>query len=45
MQVIFQTPEQAIKALKAATRLGNKKLAKALATMVDESDAAEMEVQ
>jgi hypothetical protein len=25
--------------------LGNKKLAKALATMVEESDAAEMEVQ
>lgn len=45
MQVIFQTPEQAIKALKAATRLGNKKLAKALATMVEESDATEMEVQ
>jgi hypothetical protein len=38
-------PEQAIKAIRAATRLGNKKLAKAFAAMVEESDAVEMEVQ
>jgi hypothetical protein len=38
-------PEQAIKALRAATRLDNKELAKALAAMVDESDAVEMEGQ
>jgi hypothetical protein len=35
-------PEQAIKALRAATRLDNKELAKALAAMVDESDVVEM---
>ncbi|CAD6229164.1 unnamed protein product [Miscanthus lutarioriparius] len=38
-------PEQAIKAIRAATRLVNKELAKALAAMVDEYDAAEMEAQ
>jgi hypothetical protein len=32
-------------AIRASTRLGNKKLAKALAAMAEESDAAEMEVQ
>jgi hypothetical protein len=37
--------EQAVMAIRAATRLGNKKLAKALAAMVEQSDAAEMEVQ
>jgi hypothetical protein len=37
-------PEQAIKALKAATRLGNKELAEALAAIVEESNAAEMVV-
>jgi hypothetical protein len=35
--------EQAIKAIRAATRLDSKELAKALAMMVDESDATEME--
>lgn len=38
-----ELPEEAIKAVKAATRLGNKKLTKALAAMVEESDVAEME--
>jgi len=36
-------PEQAIEELRAATRLDNKELAKALAAMVDESDVVEME--
>ena len=40
-----ELPEQAIKAIRAATRLDNKELAKALAAMVDEYDAAEMEAQ
>ena len=35
-------PEQAIKALKAATCLDNKELAKALAAMVHEYDAVEV---
>jgi hypothetical protein len=38
-------PEQAIKDIRAATRLGNKKLAKAFTAMVEESDAVEVEVQ
>jgi hypothetical protein len=38
-------PEQAIKAIQAATRMGNKKLAKVLAAMAEKSDAAEMDVQ
>jgi DNA-binding transcriptional regulator YiaG len=39
-----ELPEQAIKALRAATRLSNKKLAKALAAIVQETEAVEMEV-
>jgi hypothetical protein len=35
--------EQAIKAIRAATRLDSKELPKALAVMVDESNAGEME--
>jgi hypothetical protein len=38
-------PEQAIKALREATWMDNKELAKALAAMVDESDAVEMDAQ
>lgn len=38
-------PEEAVKAIRAATCMGNKKLAEALAAMVDEFDAAEMDVQ
>jgi hypothetical protein len=38
-------PEQAIKALRPATRMDNKELAKALAAMVDEYDAVEMDGQ
>jgi hypothetical protein len=37
-------PEQAIKAIQAATRMVNKKLAKVLAAMAKKSDAAEMDV-
>ena len=37
-------PEQAIKAIQAATRTGNKKLAKVLAAVAEEADVAEMEV-
>lgn len=36
-------PEQAIKAIQKATKLGNKQLAKVLGALVDESDAAAME--
>jgi hypothetical protein len=36
-------PEQAIKAIRAATRMGNKKLAKVLAVLAEEADAADME--
>ena len=36
-------PEQAIKAIQAAARLGNKKLAKILKAVVQEADALEME--
>jgi hypothetical protein len=38
-------PEEAVKAIRAATRMGNKKLAEALAAMADEFDATEMDVQ
>jgi hypothetical protein len=38
-------PEQAIEAIRAATRMDNKKLAKVLAAMAEKSDAAGMEVQ
>ena len=37
-------PEQAVKAIRAATRMVNKKLAKVLAAMAAEGDAAEMEM-
>jgi hypothetical protein len=37
-------PEEAIKAIRAAMRRGNKKLAKALEAMADEFDAAENDV-
>jgi hypothetical protein len=37
-------PEQAIKAIRAATRTGNKELSRALAAIAVESRAAEMEV-
>ena len=37
-------PEQAIEAIQAATRMGNKKLAKVLAAVAEEADVAEMEV-
>jgi hypothetical protein len=36
---------KAIKAIKSATRMGNKKLAKVLAAMAEESDVAKMDVQ
>jgi hypothetical protein len=37
-------PEQAVMAIRAATRMGNKKLSRALAVMAEESGVAEMEV-
>jgi hypothetical protein len=37
-------PEQAIKAIQKAAKMSNKKLAKVLTAMVEESDAADMEV-
>jgi hypothetical protein len=37
-------PEQAVEALKAATRLGNKKLSAALAAIAADAGVAEMEV-
>jgi hypothetical protein len=37
-------PAQAVDAIRAATRMGNKKLAKVLAAMAAEAGAAEMEV-
>jgi DNA-binding transcriptional regulator YiaG len=37
-------PEDAIKAIRAATHMGNKKLAKVLAVMAAEAGAAQMEV-
>lgn len=37
-------PEQAIKAIRAAIRLGNKKLAKVLAAMAEEAVAVDVEV-
>jgi hypothetical protein len=39
-----ELPTQAIEALKAATRMGNKKLTKILAAMAAEAGAVEMEV-
>ncbi|XP_066318688.1 uncharacterized protein [Miscanthus floridulus] len=38
-------PKHAVKAIRAATRMGNKKLAKVLAALAKEADAADMEVQ
>ena len=37
-------PEQAVMAIRAATRLSNKKLAEALAAIAQEMEGAEMEV-
>lgn len=37
-------PEETVKAIRAATRLSNKKLAKALAAIVQETETIEMEV-
>ena len=37
-------PEQAVKAIRAATKMGNKELSKALAAMAAEWGAVEMEV-
>lgn len=39
-----ELPEQAVKAIRAATRMGNKKLAMVLAAMAAEAEAAEMEI-
>ena len=36
-------PEMAVEAIKAATRMGNKKLTKVLEAIVQEADAVEME--
>jgi len=38
-------PKHAVKAIRAVTRMGNKKLAKVLAALAKEADAADMEVQ
>jgi len=38
-------PDQAVDTIRAAARLGNKKLAKVLAALAKEADAADMEVQ
>jgi hypothetical protein len=38
-------PEEAVKAIRAATRMSNKKLAEALAAMADEFERTEMDVQ
>lgn len=38
-------PEEAIKAIRAATRMGNKELAKVLAAMAEEAAAVDVEVQ
>jgi hypothetical protein len=37
-------PKQAVKAIRAATRMGNKELSRALAAIAAESGAKEMEV-
>jgi hypothetical protein len=36
-------PEQAVQAIRVATKLGNKKLAKVLAAMVEEAGAADVD--
>lgn len=40
-----ELPKEAVKAIRASTKPGNKKLAKVLAAMAEEATAVEVEVQ